>query len=122
MLTIDDFKRRPRPIRDLASDLRIIAQQAVRHEAVTGDPNWDFFLAYLEHALQAAESQRDQEDKRLRNPALVNDEAIRTCKVALAQLEARIGTLKEVMMLPKFLKEQGNLAKQQITELGTTKK
>jgi hypothetical protein len=122
VISLDEFKQRRRPVRDIASDLRMIQQQAVRQDAVTGDANWDYFLAYLEHALQNAEGAREAEDRKLRNPQLVNDEQIRACKVSLAQIEARIGTLKEILMLPKFLKEHGDLAKKQIEELTQAKK
>lgn len=122
-LSIDEFKSRPRaPRADIGESLRAVHQQAVRLAAVTGDPDWDYFLAYVESAVQSAERTRTQEETKLRDSRLVNDEAIRTIKISIAQLDARIGAFKEVLLLPKFLKEQGDKAKLRLAEMVAAQK
>lgn len=117
-LTRDEWKDR-RPLRAVRTppNLDVIVREAVRMDALTGDENWDFFLAYLEAALRAAEAQQKIEDSKLRSPLLVNDEAIRALKAQLTFIESRIHTLKEVLMLPKYLKEHGDAARAQIADM-----
>jgi len=117
MPTLDEYRQQRKAPRDRSPELHALAREAVRAEAVTNDADWNHFLSYLEAAISRTTSLRDQEDKRLRDPLLVEDLEIRRCKVRIAELETRIATLKEVILLPKFIKEQGNLARQQIAEL-----
>jgi hypothetical protein len=99
------------------ANLEVIAREALRAEAVTGDENWDHFLTHLEANIRATEVQLEAEDRKLRSPYLVNDEQIRTLKAHITRLEERIRTLKEVLMLPKYLKQHGDLARAQIADL-----
>lgn len=118
MPTIDEYRaNHPRIVRERTPELRMIAHEAVRLEAVTGDEDWDHFLAYLEAALRATTRQREAAQTALLDPRMVNNDAIHACKLSIAALEARIGTLKEIITLPKFLKEQAGLARGQIAEL-----
>lgn len=118
MLTIDEFHSRPKVVRpDLGASLRAIAQQAARQEAVTGDPDWDYFLAYIENALQTAERERATDEVRLHDPNLVSDDKVRALRMSLIRLDVRIGTLKEVLLLPKYLKKQGDMAKESLANL-----
>lgn len=120
-LTLDEWnKRKPAAIARatrVPQNPDVFVREAVRIEALTGDENWDFFLTYLEAAARAAEAQLIAEDAKLRSPYLVNDEAIRALKAQITRIEERIATLKDVMRLPKFLKERGDLARAQIADL-----
>jgi hypothetical protein len=118
MRTLDEY-RRLKPVTTEAREppLRAMMQEAVRIEAVTGDAAWDHYNSYVEAALKMAEHSRDSADARLRDPYLVNDEAVRTLKVTITRLEARIDTLREILLLPKLLKERGALARAQIAEM-----
>lgn len=104
-------RRTPRQARP-AANLEVIAREALRAEAVTGDENWDHFLSYIEAAIKAAETQLQHEDAKLRSPYLVNDEAIRVLKAQITALTTRVATLREVIMLPKYLKEHGERARE----------
>jgi hypothetical protein len=116
--TLDEHrKENPRIGRDRIPEMRMMLAEAVRMEAVTGDPDWDHYLAYLEAALMATTRLLDVELARLRDPRFVNSEMIQVCKSAIAALEARIGTLKEIQSLPKFLKERGAMARESIANL-----
>ena len=122
--SLDEFRARPQlaPRARSMGTLQIVQQQAVRQSALTGDANWDPFLSYIEAAIAATERKRDAEDVKLRDPNLVNDEAMRGIKINLVRLEERIGALKEVLALPKFLKEQGESARRQIAEFSAEQK
>lgn len=118
MRSLDEYRNtRPQPQKTAGPELRMLAQEAVRLEALTGDEAWDHFLSYLESALKTAERMHAAEDAKLRNPFLVNDDAIRMAKAHVACLQVRIDTLKEILLLPKFLKDRAALAKAQIADL-----
>jgi hypothetical protein len=119
MRTIDEYRSRTptMPRSATVAHLRPIAQEAVRMEALTGDPAWDHFLAYLEAGVKNTQRMIDHEKTKLCHSALVNDEAIRALKAQITALESRLATLKEVILLPKYLKEQATLARAQIDDL-----
>ena len=124
MRTLDEFRKLPRATtRESAiAKVHLVAQQALRQDAVTGDPNWDYFLAYIEAAIAVNERARAGEDIKLRDPSLVNDEKIRVLRVNIVRIDERIATFKEVLSLPKFLKSQGEVARKQIAEFSAEQK
>ena len=110
MKSIDDFRARLALVpaqQERASELRGLAQEVVRAEALTGSPEWDWFARYIEAQIKAAE--REGQIKRAQAATLVlTDEAkAKAAAVAVAMLEARAQTLREVLLLPRWLKEQG---------------
>jgi hypothetical protein len=113
MRTLDEFKNAARPARAVrdTTQLHVLAQEAVRMENLTGDPHWDHFLSYLEFALKETRRLLEIQRQKLSDPGLVNDEQIRLLKSNIAQSEARIWTLNEVIELPKKLKEGAQIAK-----------
>lgn len=119
MRTIDEFRAHsPKVIRTRAQpDLQMIAQEAVRVEALTGDATWDRYNAYFEAAIKNATRMLVDLEGRLRDSALVNDDAIRGLRVQIACMQTRIDTLKEVLLFPKYLVQRGALAKAQIEDL-----
>ena len=117
-ITRDEYNlRRPPRARQNVERLHVAEREAVRMEAVTGDPNWDHFNSYLESALKASERALAAEEEKLRNPYLVNDELIRLCKVNITRILTRIETLREVIALPKRIKEHGALARAEIADM-----
>lgn len=123
MRTLDEY-RKHKPVASVAPSraadparLQGMVQESVRIEALTADENWDYFLRYLEFAIKSAERLRDQEMERLRSPELVNDDAVRLCRAKVAHLDTRIAVLKEVLMVPKTLKERGAAARAQLEDL-----
>lgn len=117
-----DEHRRENPLKSARADakareIHAVAQEVVRLDALTGDPDWDYFLRYLQAASNAATRHRDIEFKKLRDPMLVNSEEIAKCKVKIAIADARIDTLNELLLLPKMLKENAEKARQVIAEM-----
>lgn len=96
------------------SHLQAVIQQEVRVDALTGHPDWDYYNRFIEAEIRASEAFRTHEEQVLRNPMLVDDLVIRQTKIKIAGLDARIVALREVLMIPKFLREQGELARRQI--------
>ena len=102
--SFDEFRSRLRELPQAASrinELRAIAQETVRVTALTGTPEWDHFLAYLEARIKANELAIEAELRKLASPVLVDPQAIILAKLALAAMEASTQTLREVIMLPK---------------------
>lgn len=120
MISIDEYlARAPKlaPSAEKMNNLRAIAQEPVRMDAVTGDADWDHFLAYLEARIKAVESTAEVERTRLASPLLVDPQQIMLVKIAIVDLDAVARTLKEVIMLPKWIKAQGEKAWQVLSEL-----
>ncbi len=119
--TLDEYRREraltQRPSQAPQQQLHVSVRAAVRMEALTHDEDWDFFLAYIEAEVQRSEAELAQADATLRAPLLVNDEAIRVLKAHITRAEARIAALKEVLLLPAFIKKNGALARAQIAEM-----
>ncbi len=118
MRTIDEFRTaRPAPARGNVAQIRVVAQEAVRLQALTGDPAWDHFLSFVEASIKKTEAWRNDKLTRLRDPRFVNPDEVAVCRAEILQMDARIDTLKEILLLPKFLKEQSELAQRQIAEM-----
>ena len=113
MKSIDDFRARLALVptqQERANELRALAQEPVRMEALTGSPEWEHFQTYIEAQIKAAE--REGATKRAQAATLVlTDEAkAKAAAVVVAMLETRAQTLREVLLLPRWLKEQGTKA------------
>ncbi len=83
MRTLDEYAatraQRPNQIdhrAELVRGLRMMAQESVRAEALTGDPAWDGFLAYLEAFIAAAKRSLESELAKVRDP-LTGEEEVR---------------------------------------------
>ena len=113
MISLDEYRARQTTAtgqRDRAHELRSIAQEAVRAEALTGQPEWDWFARYIEAQIKAAD--REIQTKRAQAAMLVltNEAMAKAAAVVVTMMEARAQTLREVLLLPKWLKEQGERA------------
>lgn len=120
MISIDEYLARSAkraPSEDRLNSLRAIAQETVRMEALTGSPEWDHFNSYLEARIKVGEARILEERAKLAHPMLVDPQQMMLVKMTLAGLEASTQTLREVMMLPKWLKEQGAKAWMALDEL-----
>ena len=121
-ISIDEWRaRKPRAnierMARTAVALEGITREAVRMEALTGNPEWDHFLSYMEAAHKAALKHRDHEFAKLRDPMLVDPQEIQRCKTKIAMVDTRIDTLDELMKLPKFILDHGEKARELIAEM-----
>lgn len=118
MLSLDEFRTRPRPINDRQlADLKSIAQEMPRAAALTGDPNWDFYLRYLEAGIKRCEAQAEQKRIEAARLVLVDEQAAKAAAVLVTKLEERANTLREIILIPKWIKENGERALEQIAAM-----
>ena len=120
-LSIDDYRNCPRAPASTAAaklnDLRGLAQEAPRAAALTGSAEWDWYLRFVEAHIKAAE--RMAEAKKNQAAALVlTDEAKAKDAAVLATVyQTRAETLRELIMIPKWIRESGELARKAVAEL-----
>lgn len=118
-MNVDEF-RKLRPVKtakEPTPELRGVAQEAVRLEALTHDENWDYFLRYIEAAVKAAKRHKQVMIDRLCDPMQTNPDESAKAKAMIAVTGSRIETLEEILLLPKFLKEQGQKAVDKIVDM-----
>lgn len=113
MISLDEYRARQtasagKP--DRTHELRGIAQEAVRAEALTGSPEWDNFLRYLEAQIKEAEHEIQTKRAQAAMFVLTDEAKAKAAAVVVTMMQARAQTLREVLLLPKWLKEQGERA------------
>ena len=91
-------------------ELKGMAQEAPRMAALTGDPNWDLYLRYIEAQIKRAEAEIEVAKTNAAALVLVDEAKAKAAAVQATILESRAQTLREVLLLPKFLIEQGGRA------------
>ena len=91
--------------------LEQIQQAQVRMENLTGDPDWDLFLSYIEAAIQRTEKEAVAHLDQLGSPMTVNVDEIMQLKMALHGCKGRISAWRAILDLPKDIKASGEQAK-----------
>lgn len=112
-ISIDEYRSRLKasePGRERIQQLKAQVHEAVRATAITGDANWDHFLALVEGRIAQYRGMIASKQAQLGDPTLVNAEQIMLLKVTLACLQASMGELEVVISLPKMLIESGSEA------------
>lgn len=98
-------------------NLAMIRQAGVAAEMLTGNPDWDKFLTYLQPALEANTAQRDAFMRDLANPLLVNVDEVSKRRIAVIRLNERIEVLQWVIALPAHLIRLGGQAAEQLKSI-----
>lgn len=118
---IDEYRHRPgaapRAPEARVQEMKGAIQEAVRADALTGDPNWDFFLRYIEAHIKAAQRQATIKRDEAAALVLVDEGRAKVAATTVLALEARATALAEVIALPKWIKENGERAKKAVAEL-----
>lgn len=91
--------------------LEQLQQAQVRMENLTGDPDWDLFLSYVEAGIQRTEREAVTHLDQLRSPTTVNVDEIMQLKMALHGCQARIDAWRAILELPKDIRDSGEQAK-----------
>ncbi len=99
--------------------LEMLAQAEVKAGLMTGDPNWDIFLSYLQAALETTEAQRDGFTAAIADPATVDHDRIMAAKICLAECKGRIEAFQAVISLPKDIQEMSAEAKALLERMPT---
>ena len=78
--------------------------------ALTGSAEWDTFNRYIEAQIKRAEADIDARRLQAAHLVLIDEAKAKAAAVQVTVLEARAATLREVILLPKWLIEQGSRA------------
>ena|SRR3990167_6762933 len=116
--SLDEFRTRIRPVsKERLPEFKAAVQESVRAAALTGHPAWDWFLRHAEANIKATE--RVIEAKRNQAAALVllDEPKAKAAAVMVTALEARRDTLLELILLPKWIIENGDAASKLVAEL-----
>ena len=116
--SLDEFRTRIRPVsKERLPEFKAAVQESVRAAALTGHPAWDWFLRHVEANIKATE--RVIEAKRNQAAALVllDEPKAKAAAVMVTALEARRDTLLELILLPKWIIENGDAASKLVAEL-----
>ena len=121
VITRDDWEQSRKEAQDAhvvdhaqEQQIRMLIQAAVSLDRVTGDPDWDKFLSYVQGALEYAEELTKEVEVQLADIYLVDQTKILTLKASLALLKGQVLSLEWVLAIPKELKEQGKIAREDI--------
>ncbi len=118
--SIDDFRTRVRTLpaaQNRINDLRGMAQEAPRMAALTGSADWDMFLRHVEANIKATERMIEQKRNLAASMVLVDEPKAKVAAVMVTALEARRDTLLELILLPKWIRENGEAAAKLVAEL-----
>ena len=121
-VNIDEFRARAgqNTLADhRVNQLRGLAQEAPRMAALTGRPEWDFFLRYIEAQIKIAETGAIERRTQAARLLLLDEDKAKIAAVAAHVYETRAETLREVIMLPKWVIDQGDKAAEAIAALET---
>lgn len=81
-----------------------VEQAAVRVEALTGTPEWDYFLSLLQPLLNVATVGMTQAKDAM--PSAATDEQIRVLLIQYWYQKGRVDALRQASELPKTLKDR----------------
>lgn len=103
-------------VRESHRALEYLSQAAVKAELLTGSPQWDVFLSYLQSTRDVCAQQLAGFERVLVDPRVVNDDDMRRAKISAVECRARIETLDSVMTLPAQIMSEGTKARDAIRE------
>jgi len=91
--------------------LEALSQAQIKAEHVTGDPNWDTFLSYIQAAVESHEAELKGLKTLLESPDMMDMDEMMNCKVAIIRRRERISAWNAVIGLPRDIKEHGEKAR-----------
>lgn len=120
MRSLDEFRGRLRATpqaQGRIAELRGMAQEAPRMAALTGSADWDFYLRYVEANIKLCERQIEVKRNQAASLVLVDEPAAKAAAVIATALESRAETLRELILLPRFIIENGAKAAKMVADL-----
>ena len=118
--SLDEYRARVRATpqgQARIADLKGMAQEVPRMAAITGSIEWDHFLRYIEAHIKACERQIEEKRMQAASLVLVDEPKAKAAAVIVTALESRAETLRELIMLPKWIMENGERAAKLVSEL-----
>src|SRR3990167_6797316 len=118
-VSLDEFRNRPRApaSKDRLPEFKAAVQESVRAAALTGNPAWDWFLRHVEANIKATERLIELKRNQAASLVLLDESKAKAAAVQATVLESRRETLLEVILLPKWILENGEAAAKLVAEL-----
>ena len=117
-VSLDEFRSRARPInKDRLPELKTAVQESVRAAALTGHPAWDWYLRHLEANIKTTERLIEVKRTQAAGLVLLDEAKAKAAALQATILEARRDTLTELLLLPKWILENGEAAAKLVAEL-----
>lgn len=119
-ISLDEFRARVRATpqgQGRIAELKGMAQEAPRMAALTGSAEWDWYLRYVEANIKMCERQIEVKRNQASSLVLVDEPAAKAAAVIATALESRAETLRELILLPKWIMENGEKAAKLVSEL-----
>lgn len=115
--SLDEYRTRLRATpqaQGRINELKGLAQEAPRMAALTGSETWDYYLRIIEAQIKAAEREIVVKREQVSALILVDEAKAKAAALVVTIFESRAQTLREVIMLPKWLIEQGAKARETV--------
>lgn len=93
-------------LRDKRPDLELLQQAEVSAKHLTGIPEWDTYLRFLQGGINKAVAQRDQWLTKMAQPDASDEEVARARRYAL-MLDAQVNAWRAAASLPADIMRQG---------------
>ena len=118
--SLDEFRTRIRTSPEGQSriaELKGMAQEAPRMAALTGSADWDLYLRYVEAHIKAAERMVELKRDQAAALVLLDEDKAKAAAVLVAAYQSRLETLRQLILIPKWIRESGAEAAKAVAEL-----
>ena len=116
--SLDEYRGRARQAPpERLPEFKTAVQESVRAAALTGHPAWDWYLRHIEANIKATEREMERKRDQAAALVLVDEAAAKQAAVLVAALASRAETLREFILLPKWILENGEAAAKLVAEL-----
>lgn len=116
--SLDDYRNRQRPVsKERLPEFKTAVQESVRAAALTGHPAWDWYLRMIEANIKATERLILQKRDQAASLVLVDEVKAKAAAVQAATLAVKLETLTELIMLPRWIMDNGEKAAALVAEL-----
>jgi hypothetical protein len=118
--SLDEYRARLRETpqgQSRINELKGMAQEVPRMAALTGDKNWDYYLRFIEAHIKAAERMVEAKREQAAALVLVDEDKAKVAAVLVTVYQTRAETLREMILLPKWIRESGERAQKAVAEL-----
>ena len=116
--SLDEYRGRARQAPpERLPEFKTAVQESVRAAALTGHPAWDWYLRHIEANIKATEREMERKRDQAAALVLVDEPGAKAAAVIAASLAVKLDTLRELILLPRWIIENGEAAKKLVAEL-----
>ena len=98
--------------------LDLLTQAQISSEKVTGDPDWDRYLSYLQAAVERTRMHRERYSDVLSDPKVTDQAAMMAAKIGLLECDAQIKAWDAAISLPVFIKVKHGEITEWLNQIG----